>query len=140
MCKVCGTRQVHVSRVLKEAGLSKQFSGLSKEIKTQFWKDVRSDGSKANILKLCKRSLQAYEESGVEGRANGAYEPLGYYATKGYDTKRIEDLCTDTMDHAVLGKCYKIDVISGGEYWKRGKRQTDELHNEETIWRSCHKQ
>ena len=46
MCKVCGTRQVQVSRVFKDAGYAKQFSGLSKELKEQFWKRIREDGSK----------------------------------------------------------------------------------------------
>jgi hypothetical protein len=133
MCKVCGTRQVQVSRVFKEAGYSKQFSGLSKELKEQFWKRIREDGSKANILKMAKRSLIAYEDREIRTGALGDYKPLSWYDRQGYDPKAIQEKCDDTMEHKVLGICYRVEFVGGGEIWKKGTRQTDEFHDEEKL-------
>jgi hypothetical protein len=133
MCKVCGTRQVQVSCVFKKAGYAKQFSGLSKELKEQFWKRIREDGSKANILKMAKRSLIAYEDQEIRTGALGDYKPLSWYDRQGYDPKAIQEKCDDTMEHKVLGICYRVEFVGGGEIWKKGTRQTDELHDEENL-------
>ena len=133
MCNVCGTRQVQVCRIFKEAGYAKLFTGLSKEMKMQFWKRIREDGSKANILKLAKRTLIAVEDREIRTGALGDYKPLSWYERQGYDIKAIEEKCDDTTTHKVLGTCYRVEFVGGGETWKKRTRQTDELHDEENL-------
>ena len=133
MCKVCGTRRVQVSRALKEAGYAKQFIGLSTEMKMQFWTRIREDGSKANILKMAKRTLIAVEDREIRTGALGDYKSLSWYERQGYDIKAIEEKCDDTTNHKVLGTCYRVEFVGGGETWKKRTRQTDELHGEEDL-------
>ena len=137
MCKVCGTRQVQVSRHLAKAGMAEQFSGLSKDQKEKFWKAIRNDGSKNNILKMAKRSLIEYEEREIQSGALGDYKPLSWYERQGYDGQKIEERCDDTMEHRVLGTCYRVEIVGGGETWRRGTRQTDEANEEQTEGNSA---
>jgi len=53
-------------------------------------------------------TIQRIEQE--EARCGGAYLPLSVYAAKGFNTKDIEDKCTDIDHHPVLGKTYRVSI------------------------------
>jgi Neuraminidase (sialidase) len=77
--------------------------------------------------------LIAVEDREIRTGALGDYKPLSWYERQGYDIKAIEEKCDDTTIHKVLGTCYRVEFVGGGETWKKRTRQTDELHGEEDL-------
>ena len=54
------------------------------------------------------------------------YLPLSVYAKQGFDVDKIRANCKDTMEHEVVGTCYRLDIFAGSDFKKREKvRETD---------------
>ena len=66
---------------------------------------------------------------GVHSQEDGAsyqYQPLSFWAKQGYDDEAIRTKCKDTIEHEVLGTCYRLDIFAGSDFKKREKvRETD---------------
>ena len=66
---------------------------------------------------------------GIHSQEDGTkheFLPLSVYATQGFDVELIRTKCKDTMEHPVLGLCYRLDVFAGSDFRKRERvRETD---------------
>ena len=56
--------------------------------------------------------LTSFPQEFLASSRSGAYLPLSVYAQRGFDPKEIEERCTDTQMHAVLGKCYRVAITA----------------------------
>jgi hypothetical protein len=112
ICSVCNTRQVQANRVLQEMNVMSRFKNLDKDARSEFWKAVRSNGDKANIRAMVKETFKKYEKHEKKTTASGAYQPISWYEKQGYDGDVIRNQCTDSVEHPILGKCYRLEILS----------------------------
>ena len=83
---------------------------MSDDDKANFWRDMKTKSGSAAQEEFVLHILgNKIIESRISG-SKGKYLPLGAYAVLGYDTKNIQEKCRDTIEHEVLGKCYRVDI------------------------------
>ena len=89
-----------------------RFKNLDKDARSEFWKAVRNNGGKANIRAMVKETFKKYEKHEKKTTASGAYQPISWYEKQGYDGDVIRNQCTDSVEHPILGKCYRLEILS----------------------------
>ena len=99
---------------------------LSEEEQKQFYRDIKGLKGKVNLTKFMTERLKLRN---IHSQADGKkheFLPLSVYATQGFDVEAIRTKCKDTMEHEVLGTCYRLDIFAGSDFKKREKvRETD---------------
>ena len=114
-CHVCGCR---ISQLNRAFGVwpTSDFKAISAEEKVAFMNAV-ADCTDADQVKLVAQEfLRRYEKKARFYMHNGEFLPLSVWANRGFDATRIELTTkpTDTMEHPVLGKCYRVAIVATG--------------------------
>jgi hypothetical protein len=130
ICLVCNTRQVQANRVLQEMNVMSRFKNLDKDARSEFWKAVRNNGGKANIRAMVKETFKKYEKHEKKTTASGAYQPISWYEKQGYDGDVIRNRCTDSVEHPILGKCYRLEILSAEDSSIYGYERSDTFDGE----------
>ena len=96
------------------------FESLTGDQVTQFWKSLK-DKHGDDLKLVAKEFLTRVTETGEAWNEGGTFQPLGYYATLGYDIEKIKKL-TDPKDqrpHPVLGMTYRVRLMTTNTFGKR---------------------
>ena len=110
-----------------------EFKALGEEDRQQFWCDLRqqklSHGShgKGNFKMDMINQLSSILSKVDTHATSGAYQPLGYYKTLGYDVTAIEERCSNWKVHPVLGKVYCVDIEMTSSEVRKERLQTQLL-------------
>ena len=88
----------------------KEFESLTAEEKKLFWKEVGACETKEEQEKLVLERLSKVVEETRCGGTGGEYLPLSVYATRGFDTTMIEELCDDKKPSKMFGTVYRVDI------------------------------
>lgn len=100
-------------------------STWAKEEKTSFYRDCR-DSSAGDITLKAETVAKRYKiaESYFEGK--GEFLPLSVWAAKGYDAAMIaaNSALEDQHDDPVVGRVYRLRVISTGDRQTEGEQNT----------------
>ena len=127
ICSTCNSRQVLIHRADSTKDFTCKFKSLPADLKEQFWREV-ADCHDINEAKLAmNRYVEKSYEKKEEASSYGGYQPLSWYAAQGYNTQDISDKCTDCMDHPILGKVYRVLIVSGGTSNVETTRRSDSL-------------
>lgn len=110
-CRSCNTSRSAVGRLFGSWPCS-EFAALSEGDKAMFWQELKKDGSGRTIAQNAVHSLAKHVSKIRRITKEGSYQPLEYYERLGYSIKTIEKECTDTDEHPILGKTYRVVITS----------------------------
>ena len=102
------------------------FDKLSVSESTEFYKSIK-DKQGDDLKIVAKEFLTRVHETGESWNKGGTFQPLGYYATLGYDVDKIVELThqCDKKVHQVLGMTYRVHLDSTSTFGRRS-----DLHGE----------
>ena len=109
-CKACNSSRVALSRMYGSWPTA-EFKGLKQAEKTLFYENAKGK-IPTELKKLAEHALVTFHTSEMENEVGGAYQPLSYWASQGYDTALIQEKCSDTRTHAVFGLTYNLNIHS----------------------------
>ena len=109
-CQLCSTRGVQASRTPEWGDVAAGLKDFSVEQKTAFWNGVKDCPRPSAMRKFLQETLTSTKEAGTKSANKGGYYPLSWYRRQGYPWRSIKANCKDTLDHPVLGLCYKVDI------------------------------
>ena len=101
---------------------------MSEYEKTTFWKSIADKGM-TDMRQVAEDTIKRHMKSGEKFELGGGFEPLSYYATLGYDTKRIEELTPDSdkEEHPILGMTYRVHRMRTSVYGDKGDTRDETL-------------
>eukprot|EP00929_Paragymnodinium_shiwhaense_P051772 TRINITY_DN25_c0_g1_i4.p1 TRINITY_DN25_c0_g1~~TRINITY_DN25_c0_g1_i4.p1 ORF type:complete len:616 (+),score=223.51 TRINITY_DN25_c0_g1_i4:65-1912(+) len=137
-CDRCNVRLCQLHRAFG-SWPSCEFRGLPAEVKTQFYKDLSAACPKQDqVSGIVKKFMSAYEDHKEVYACLGEYLPLDAWKVKGFDVQRIEQFSKpDNIKYdEVLGKVYRVAIMSGGTQGERGNRRED---SEEAVQKATKK-
>ena len=91
---------------------------LSEEDVASFFLDAKAERDNTADKRLSyaqargifkKKMVESDTKVDREGE-EAEYQPLSFWELKGYNTQRIEEQCTDTKEHPLLGTCYAVNI------------------------------
>ena len=111
-CNHCNVKQVQLSQHGMTATVTKLVKDFTKEQEATFFCELNKKSSIADVKQYIEDTLVAERKTGKVTADGGGYFPLGYYRKKGFPVRKILSHCSDSMQHPVLGKVYKVDILS----------------------------
>ncbi len=109
-CALCSTRGVQANRAPEWKEMAAKLKDFSIEERVGFWKKIRACSGQSSVKAMVQATLKAIHEKGTRAGKRGGYYPLSWYKRQGFPWRRIKKTCTDTLNHAVMGLCYKVDI------------------------------
>ena len=108
---------------------SAEFRGLPEADQQAFFKSLGSHSSGSAAVAKAKELLAAHEKHETFYEYGGQFLPLSVWGTKGFDVSLIEakTLPEDRNNHAVLGPCFRVKIMSGGSRGSEGTTRTSNL-------------
>ena len=102
------------------------FEKLSLAESTEFYKSIK-EKQDDDLKIVAKEFLTRVHETGESWNKGGTFQPLGYYATLGYDVDKIVELTQqcDKKVHPILGMTYRVNLDSTSTFGGRS-----DLHGE----------
>ena len=128
-CNKCNIKAVQASQHGLGNNINTIVGNLSDDQVAEFWQSVNATPSAHKLKELIDDRLEQSHAAGKIASEKGTYQPLKYYKKIGYDTKMIKEHCTDTREHPLLGRTYKVDLVGierRREEWV--KRSTTRRH------------
>ena len=115
-CNQCNTRGTQLYGLPEWKGFSSKLRDFSKEQQAEFWAASHEADNKQKLSELVEKNMTTRNTEIQEATCGGGYYPLSYWDRQGFDTKLIEELCTDTRPHSIFGTVYrvKIDFVQDG--------------------------
>jgi len=110
VCNRCNTRGVQLSRIYG-AWPPKSFKDLPAEAQAEFWNKVKDAQGEAEMKKAVSGTMSLVKIEQEESQAGGEYLPLSVWVARGFLKEDVLK-CTDTQEHAYLGKTYRITINS----------------------------
>jgi hypothetical protein len=108
-CNICNARIVQLYRAFGTWPPA-EFQLLSGIEQSDFYKTAGVCQNAAQVVEKAKLTLTKILVKKHLLSSGGAYLPLSVYAARGFNTKDIEEKCTDTQMHPVLGQTYRVAV------------------------------
>ena len=112
-CNPCNTRMAMLYRQFG-SWPSNEFKSWTAEEQTAFYEEIKEFKGK-QLQKVVQEKFPKKRKHYRDQFTEYSYLPIGYFEKMGYDTKAIEENCTDTRDHPYLGTTYRVDVCKGRE-------------------------
>ena len=110
-CNPCNSTRVGLSKIYG-AWPTPAFKDLKQEEKTLFYRNAHCGNNATALKALVEHTLTRYHDSYTKEGTGGDYQPLSYWERLGYDPAHIKAKCHDTLEHAVLGTCYNLHIVS----------------------------
>ena len=106
------------------------FNGISADEKVAFMKAVGEAKDQEQLKLVSEEYLRRFEKRARFFMHNGEFLPLSVWGNRGFDTERIESTTTaaDTMEHPVLGKCYRVAILNTGSRGEIGWERDSSAH------------
>ena len=114
-CNRCNTSAVVLHRLFG-GWPPKEFEGVPKEQQQLFWRNTHAAKGKGALESLVVDCLTERRMEVLKTSKSGKYLPLSVYKKEGFDWKRIEEHCKDTMVDPVLGLCYRVNILAVEEH------------------------
>ena len=112
-CRACHAVQTQLQRhgidlktVLSEEDVANFFLDAKAERDNSAEKRLSYAQARGILKKKMVESDTKVDREGEEAE----YQPLSFWELKGYNTQRIEEQCTDTKEHPLLGTCYAVNI------------------------------
>ena len=121
VCNVCHSR---ISQLYRTYGKwpPAHFKTLTVAEQQEFYTSVRN-ASNAKQLKMITDEKISINKQSAKGAVDSCeYLPISVLKKRGFNVKKIKKRCTDIQLHPILGKCYRIDILSKYE-------KNEEQHN-----------
>ena len=127
-CNNCNTKVVQLFRGFG-SWPNMEFKGLAEEEQQAFMRSVHNDADGAKTCAKAKEFLSAHEKHETFYEFGGEFLPLSVWATRGFDATAIEAKTTpeDRSVHAVLGDCYRVKIMKGGQRGSEGSSRTENM-------------
>jgi hypothetical protein len=90
---------------------SKDFLPLTPDQRQEFWRQANATSSNESLKALLTETIVQSQTDVARATLGGDYLPLGVWKAKGFDTEEIEAKCTDTMEHPIFGKVYRVQIF-----------------------------
>lgn len=120
-CNVCGCR---ITQLTRQYGVwpTDDFKAISEEEKVAFMKACGEAKDQDQLKLVSEEYLRRFEKRARFFLHNGEFLPLSVWGTRGFDTERIASStpAADTVEHPVLGKCYRVEILSTGSKGELG--------------------
>ena len=110
-CAQCNTRGSQLSRMFG-GWPTETFRRLAPSVQESFWQAARDKSTKQELQELWVQTLSEKRIEQEVGQIAGEYLPLSVYKTRGFDADAIVANCNDFEDHAILGRCYRVNIRS----------------------------
>jgi len=125
-CNTCNVKAVQISQNNMTESVNRIVAGFSEDAVAAFFGEVNQTKDTKELKKVVEEALEEGHKTGKLTTEGGSYQPLSWYRRQGYSAKKIKAGCIDCMAHPVLGKVYKVDILSISRHrdeWKcRRKR------------------
>ena len=129
-CDVCNTRIVQLARAFS-GWPTESFKGLDKEAKQLFMREIASAKGARDVLTKASKLLQSYEEHEEFYAEGGDFLPLEVWQSRGFNSDNILTRSKEANIRMcpVLGRTFRVPIISGGKRGVKGSRRVDELES-----------
>ena len=125
ICHTCNTRITQIHRTF--GCMPPQLLELSPAEAIEFWQAAKDTKGASKVKELLLDRLVHKHVESVTKAIQGSYLPLSVYQAQGFDTKSIEENCTDTQQHEILGKVYRVNLCTISRSTLEEKARTEIL-------------
>lgn len=125
-CLPCG---VTLTNLYRKYGEFPNFAHLTDAQRQAFYQSARNLGFAKTIESAESFRLEKYQQEEEYFVNGGEFLPLSVWANQGFNTELIVKNTSpnDIRDHDVLGKTYRVKILSTGKRGQQGSRQTHEV-------------
>lgn len=111
-CNTCNTRATQLSRCPGWKSFQLRLRNMPGEERALFWQGCAAYTSKECLADYIDQHTELVNKHSerADSVSSGEWLPLGVYAVRGFDTKRIEALCKDTREDPILGRLYRVAI------------------------------
>ena len=109
ICNGCNAKATMLSRTTNWP--LPEFLELSQEEQQKFWRECHAQNGAPAVKALLTNTIVKSKSTSIEASLGGDYLPLSVWKAKGYDADEIEAKCADTMQHPLLGKVYRVQIL-----------------------------
>ena len=128
-CRKCSNK---ISLMHKHFGVCSppHYCSLSNEDKVAFWRSAASTKEDLRVAMMKISEKYSLEKSLVS--QDGEYLPLSVWESRGFSAADILNKSTEDMvqEHPVLGRCYRLDILSKSKVHETGKRELEALEHQ----------
>ena len=110
-CNGCNCRITQLNRAFG-SWPPPEFCTLSSEAQASFYRSAHSLVDSKKVTNLAKATLEKIFTQRFIESSGGSYLPLSVYQQQGYDSGKIEKDCHDYLEHPVLGRVYRVAILS----------------------------
>ena len=111
VCNNCHSKCVLISRNWG-ANVLNQFKEMSEDEQVAFWQSIGTLQNYHQVKEQIADTLARRRCDRLIAASGGKWLPLSVWAQQGFNAADIEARCTDTMQHPVLGLCYRVSITS----------------------------
>lgn len=111
ICPACNTKSVQLHRIFGSWPPA-SFAKLPKAWQEEFWRSCAEMPGGPQLEEFVVQAITRKRVELEESTVGGEFLPLSVYSKRGYDAERIARECTDTQDHPILGKCYRVCITA----------------------------
>ena len=110
ICNGCNAKQTLMSKMF--GGMPSEFRSLSDDEQVEFFQKVKTCTHREQVRAMLIDTMVRRRVDKVTASVAGTYLPLSVCAQRGFDSSLIEQTCTDTQIHPVLGMTYRVSLVS----------------------------
>ena len=127
-CTTCNTRIVQLARAFN-GWPTESFKGLDIEAKRAFMREIAEAKGAHQVMLRASKLLQSYEEHEEFYAEGGDFLPLEVWQSRGFNSANIlnKSKPSDIRMCPVLGRTFRVPIISGGKRGVKGSRRVDDL-------------